>query len=156
MFRLVLIHNGKAIFTGETPRRLILHSPPQKILGQMNTVDLAWTIDDKIMRVVTDARRSVENWEVARNKRGMKRVISERRKQTQTHYQIVIEYQFVKPNMFRNTFQGRRYNNISRVKIRPGKKNNISYTEETEDINKSELNRKKSAGECPRCVCPGD
>jgi hypothetical protein len=39
---------------------------------------------------------------------------------------------------------------------RDNRKSNKTYAEQTEGIDKSELDRRKAAGECQRCAWPGD
>jgi hypothetical protein len=62
------------------------------------------------------------------------------------------ETRFDEPKTFENRFQGRR----SEQNFKPKNKSNKTYAEQTEGIEKSELDRRKAAGECQRCAWPAD
>jgi len=66
------------------------------------------------------------------------------------------ETRFDKLKSFQISFQGRRNQNKSDKQFRPKNKSNKTYAEQTEEIEKSELDRRKAAGECQRCAWPGD
>jgi hypothetical protein len=62
----------KAMVTGTALKKMILERLPQKILDQMHTVDLTGKTDQEIISVITNAGRTTEKWEAARNNLGLK------------------------------------------------------------------------------------
>jgi len=65
------------------------------------------------------------------------------------------ETRFHKSKTFKNKFHGWQDNrNQSDRKFKPKNKSNRTYAEQTEGIDKSELDRRKAAGECQRCAWP--
>lgn len=73
--------------------------------------------------------------------------------------------QFGKQKTFKNMYLGRptnqsageyKFHILSNRIINPRNKSNKTYAEQTEGIAKSELDRRKSGGECQRCPSHGD
>jgi len=72
MFTQIQTLNDKAAVTGAAFKKLILERLPHKILEQMHTVDLTGRTDQEIMTIITNAGRTAEKWEAARNNLGLK------------------------------------------------------------------------------------
>jgi hypothetical protein len=72
MFTQIQTLNDKAAVTGAAFKKLILERLPHKILEQMHTVDLTGRTDQDIMTIITNAGRTAEKWEAARNNLGLK------------------------------------------------------------------------------------
>jgi len=148
------MHNDKALVSGAALQKIILDRLPLKILEQMHTVDLTGKTGDEIITIITNAGRTAERWDEAKTNLGLRKSISEVRKESQT---TPHKTRLDKLKTFKNRFQECRDNrNQSDRKCKPKNKSNKTYAEQTEGINKSELDRRKKAGECQRCAWPAD
>jgi hypothetical protein len=58
--------NDKAMVTGAALNIIILERLPQKILEQINKVDLSRKTDQEIITIITNAGRTAEKWAAAR------------------------------------------------------------------------------------------
>ena len=149
MFTKIQMYNDRALVSGAALKKIILDRLPHKILEQMHTVDLHGKTDDELITIVTSAGRTAEKWDEARKNLGLKKPVSEVRKDVQKSFKGPKENRFDKPKKFKQRFEGR--------KGRSDKdKSKKTYAEQTEGIEKSELDRRKAAGECQRCAWPGD
>jgi hypothetical protein len=151
------MHNDKALVSGAALKKIILDRLPHKILEQMHTVDLTGKTDEEIITIITNAGRTAEKWDEAKRNLGLRKSITENRKESTRPRFEKKETRFEKPKTFKNRFQGRRdttkpFDKQSKTK----NKSNKTYAEQTEGIDKSELDRRKAAGECQRCAWPGD
>jgi hypothetical protein len=111
----------------------------------MHTVDLTGTTDDEIITIITNAGRTAEKWDEAKKNLGLRRTITETRKESSGRPGFEKkENRFDKPKVFKKMFQERR----SKSNQKPNNKSKKTYAEQTEAIDKSELDRRKVAGEC--------
>jgi hypothetical protein len=162
MFTQIQTYNDKAMVTGPALKKLILDRLPHKILEQMHTVDLTGKTDDEIITIITNAGKTAEKWEAAKKSLGLRKTVSDGRnefskrrpfeKKQQTHFESPREFKS-KPKFQPKDKQssGRRF------KFRKeNNKSNKTYAEQVEGIDKSELDRRKAAGECQLCAWPGD
>jgi hypothetical protein len=67
MFTKIQMYNDKALVTGAAPKKLILEQLVQKILEQMHMVDFTGKTDKEIITISTNAGRTAEKWNAARN-----------------------------------------------------------------------------------------
>jgi hypothetical protein len=123
----------------------------------MHTVDLSGKTDEEIITIITNAGRTAEKWDEARKNLGLQKSITETRKEVSRKPRFERENRFRKPKTFKKRFQNqgntqKQFGN----KFKPKNKSNKTYPEQTEGIDKSELDRRKAAGECQRCAWPGD
>jgi hypothetical protein len=157
MFTQIQMHNDKALVSGAALKKIILDRLPYKILEQIHTVDLTGKTDVEIIAIITNAGRTAEKCDEAKKNLGLRKSITDSRKEVQSKPQFEKENWFNKPTQFKNRFQDR-----SNKRNQPGRgfklrnKSNKIYAEQTEGIDKSELDRRKAAGECQRCAWPGD
>jgi hypothetical protein len=157
MFTQIQMHNDKALVSGAALKKIILDRLPNKILEQMHTVDLTGKTDDEIISIITNAGRTAEKWDEARKNLGLKKSINDTRKEVSKKPRFERQDSFSKPKTFKNRFQNRGITqNQSGNKFKTRNKSNKTYAEQTEGIDKSELDRRKAAGECQRCAWPGD
>jgi hypothetical protein len=153
MFTQIQMHNDKALVSGAALKKIILDRLPYKILEQMHTVNLTGKTDDEIITIITNAGRTAEKWDEAKKNLGLRKTITETRKETsKPRFQRKVT-RFDEPRTFKNKFQGRKDRPNQRFK--PKNKSNKTYAEQTEGIDKSELDQRKTAGECQRCAWPG-
>jgi len=110
--------------------------------------------DDELITIITNAGRTAEKWDEARKNLGLKKSVSEVRKEVQQPFKSRREKQFDKPKKFKNRFQDK--GNQSNQGFKGKNKSKKTYAKQTEGIEKSELDRRKAAGECQRCAWPGD
>jgi hypothetical protein len=144
MFTQIQMHNDKASVSGAALKKIILDRLPHNILEQMHTVDLTGKTDDEIITIITNAGRTAEKWDEAKKNLGLRKTITETRKESSGTFNFEKKDNlFDKPKKFKKKFQERGN--------RPNQKPNKSkktYAEQTEGIDKSELDRRKAAGEC--------
>jgi hypothetical protein len=155
MFTQIQMHNDKALVSGAALKKIIQDRLPHKIQEQMHTVDLTGKTDDEIVTIITNAGRTAEKWDEARKNLGLRKSITDTRKETQRKPRFEKETRFDKPKKFKNKFQNRGNGNKSGQGFKKNKVNK-TYAEQTEGIDKSELDRRKAAGECQRCAWPAD
>ena len=144
MFTQIQTLNDKAAVTGAAFKKLILERLPHKILEQMHTVDLTGRTDQEIMTIITNAGRTAEKWEAARNNLGLKSQFRAKDKAL-SRFRKNEETSRPKKEKRSKTFKIQRKDKKSR-------KDNT----QTAGIESSEIQRRRSAGECLRCAWPSD
>jgi hypothetical protein len=153
MFTQIQMHNDKASVSGAALKKIILDRLPHQILEQMHTVDLTGKTDEEIISIITNAGRTAEKWDEAKTILGLRKTVTETRRESSGRPRFEKkETRFDKPKVFKKRFQGS--NDQSNKKFK--NKSNKTYAEQTEGIDKSELDRRKAAGEYQRCAWPGD
>jgi len=146
MFTQIQMHNDRALVSGAALKKIILDWLPDKILEQMQTVDLMGKTDDEIIIIITNAGRTAEIWDEAGKNLGLKRPISEVGKEVRGTSRFEKTTRFDKPKNFKKRFQGGQDNyNQSDQKFKPKNKSSKTYAQQTEGIEKSELDRRKVA-----------
>jgi len=148
MFTQIQTLNDMAAVTGAAFKKLILERLPHKILEQMHTVDLTGRTDQEIMTIITNAGRTAEKWEAARNNLGLKSQFKVKEKAL-SRFQRKEEKDYSKKEK-----KSRKSERSDRKKFK-NRKPERDYTK-TEGIDPSEIQRRKAAGECLRCAWPSD
>jgi len=148
------MYNDRALVSGAALKKIILDRLPNKILEQMHTVDLTGITDNGLISIITHAGRTAEKWDEARKNLGLKKSISEVRSNVRQSFKDKKETRFDKPKTFKKRFQGK--GDQSNQGFKGKNKSKKTYAEQVEGIEKSELDRRKAAGECQRCAWPGD
>ena len=157
MFTQIQMHNDRALVSRAALKKIILDRLPHKDLKQLHTVNLTGKTDDEIITIITNAGRTAERWDEARKNQTLKKPILEVRKDVRGTSRFEKKTRFDKPKTFKKRFQGRQNNKKqSDQKFKPRNESNKPYAQQTEGIEKSELDRRKAAGECQRCAWPGD
>jgi len=151
MFTKIQTHNDKALVTGAALKKLILERLPAKILEQMHTVDLTGKTDQEIMSIVTNASRTAEKWEAARSNLGLKAQFRTEEKTLEKFRKDKSDRRERRPKKDGRDRIGKRRSIRDRSERRSNKDN-----KKTEGIESSEIERRKSAGECLRCAWPSD
>jgi len=149
MFTQIQTLNDKAAVTGAAFKKLILERLPHKILEQMHTVDLTGRTDQEIMTIITNAGRTAEKWEAARNNLGLKNQFKAKEKAL-SRFRRNEEKDYSKKEK-----KSRKSERSDRKKFKKDRKPERDNTK-TEGIDSSELQRRKAAGECLRCAWPSD
>jgi len=149
MFTQIQTLNDKAAVTGAAFKKLILERLPHKIVEQMHTVDLTGRTDQEIMTIITNAGRTAEKWEAARNNLGLKNQFKVKEK-TLSRFRRSEETSH--PRKDRTTKTSER---SDRKKFKKDKKSKQDNTQ-TAGIESSELQRRRTVGECLRCAWPSD
>jgi hypothetical protein len=67
MFTRIQTFNDKAQITGAALKKFILERLPSKILDQMHVVDLTGKTDQEMIDIITNAGKTAERWEEARD-----------------------------------------------------------------------------------------
>ena len=151
MFTQIQMFNDRALVTGAALKKLILDRLPHKILEQMHTVDLTGKTDEELITIITNAGRTAEKWDEARKNLGLKKPITEVRRESGKFLKTRKETRFDKPKTFKKRWDGK-----ANQGFKGKNKSKKTYAEQTDGIEKSELDRRKAAGECQRCAWPGD
>jgi len=146
MFTQIQTLNDKAAVTGAAFKKLVLERLPHKILEQMHTVDLTGRTDQEIMTIITNAGRTAEKWEAARNNLGLKNQFKAKEKALS---------RFRRNDETSRPKEGKRTKPFER-KLRKKDKKSRRNDSKTEGVESSEIQRRKSAGECLRCAWPSD
>lgn len=134
------MHKDKALVTGAALKKIILDRLPHKILEQMHTIDRTGKTNIGIITIITIASRTVEKWDEANKNLGLRKSISDVGNEVRKTPRLGKESRFNKPKSFENKFQGRRNNqNQSDQKFKPKNECNKTYAEQSQEINKSEL-----------------
>jgi len=115
----------------------------------MHTIDLTGKADYEIIDIITTAGRTAEKWDEGKKVLGLRRSV--------TDVQRTVKNWFEKPKDFKNRFENNnRFQNNQNLnntqKNFKLKKSGKTYAEQTEGIDKSELDRRKAAGECQSCA----
>jgi CHAT domain-containing protein len=149
MFTQIQTLNDKATVTGAAFKKLILERLPHKILEQMHMVDLTGRTDQEIMTIITNAGRTAEKWEAARNNLGLK---------NQFKAKEVALSRFRRKDRVETPKKERRMRKSDRSDRKKWKKERRPERGEskTAGIDPSEIQRRKAAGECLRCAWPAD
>jgi len=157
MFIQIQMYNNKAMVSGAALKKIILDRLPHKILEQMHMVNLTGKTDNEIINIITNAGRTAEKWDEAKKNLGLRKSISDITKKVQQKPRFAKETQFDQAKTFKRSRQEPRNNgNQSNRKLKPMNKSVKTYAEQTEGIDKSELDRRKAAGECQRYAWPAD
>jgi len=152
MFTKIETYNDKALISSAALKKLILERLPQRILEQMHTVDLPGKTDQEIINIITHAGRTAEKWEAGRKNLGIKGSFKLHGKS---------ESRCERSDRRDSSTKDRRIEQRSKEKVSKDrfKKKDRLYEQtykETEGIDSSKLERRKSAGECLRCAWPSD
>jgi len=118
-------------------------------LEQMHTVEITGRSDNKIIDSITKAGRMAEKWDEAKKNLGLKRSFAETKKEKPRYKE-----RFDKPTTLKKPFQ--RKEKFQEKNFKMKNESRKMYAEQVEGIDKSELDRRKSAGEYQRCAWPGD
>jgi hypothetical protein len=130
MFTQIQMDNDKAMVSGTALKKIILDRLPYKILKQMHTVDLTSKTHDEIITIITNAGRTAEKWDEAKKNLGLRRTITETRKELSGKSGFERkETRFDKTKTFPNRLQGRKDNNQSDWKFKPKSKSKKTYAE---------------------------
>jgi len=154
MFTRIQTFNDRAQLTGAALKKLILERLPLKILEQMHTVDLTGKTDQEMIDIITNAGKTAEKWEEAKENLLIKSYDSKerknlKRKDKKEGYRISKKYK--KPWEDKHT-KPRKH----KFKKDRKEKNTSSYKEKIEGISDKELVRRRREKECMRCAWPSD
>ena len=149
--------NDKAMATGAALKELILEWLPQKIIEHMHTVDLTGTNDQEIITIMTNAGRTAEKWEAARKNLRLKATLrtygkrftnnnkSNQRTRKKDRSEKLQKCSWDVSRAEQNKFKNHRSE----------RRSNKDFSK-TEEIESSEIEPRKAAGECLWCVSPGE
>jgi len=156
MFTTIHMYNAKAMVSGAALTKFILDRLPRKGFEQMHVIDLTGKTNEKIIIIITNVGRTAEKWNAARKNLGLKRSISGVRQETKKQSRPFKQNRFDEPKEFHNKIHNRNKSNHQFKDFKMHNKSSKTYAEQTEGIDKSELDRRQAAGECPRCAWPAD
>jgi hypothetical protein len=137
--------------TGASLKKMSLERLQQKIIEQMHTVNLTGKTDQEIISITTNTTRTVQKWEVTRTKLGLKTLLK--------------TYQRKHPKLELNEDRSRsleqkgfQRDQLEREKFKRDQSERKSKKDyvKTEAIERSDIDRRKAAGERLRCSWPAD
>ena len=152
MFTRIQTFNDKAQITGAALRKFILERLPAKILDQMHVVDLTGKTDQEMIDIITNAGKTAERWEEARDNLLIKSYDTKDRsdkKHKKDKNRVTKSYD--KPWK-----ESKKIKFDKKGKFKKDKKEDSSFKEKIEGIPGDELDRRRQAKECLRCAWPAD
>jgi hypothetical protein len=150
MFTRIQTFNDKAQITGAALKKFILERLPAKILDQMHVVDLSGKTDQEMIDIITNAGKTAERWEEARENLLIKPYESKERKLKSTKKDkesFRISKKYDKP------WKDRKDKKKDKFKSR---KEFTSKDNNLEGISEKELARRRKDKECLKCAWPSD
>jgi hypothetical protein len=151
MFTRIQTFNDKAQITGAALKKFILERLPNKILDQMHVVDLTGKTDQEMIDIITNAGKTAERWEEARDNLLIKsHDTKERKRRDKDDFRISKKY--AKPWEDRKDKKDRK---SKKFKNRKGK-DYEKQSNELEGISEKELSRRRREKECLKCAWPAD
>jgi hypothetical protein len=151
MFTQIQTYNDKAQVTGPAFKKLILDRLPTKILEQMHTVDLTGRTNEEIVDVITKAGKTAEKWEAARKNLALRSLGSKRDHKEKSRFDKPQKDRSYQKDKHRRSKKDKKL-----FKDKSFKKSSSKGKSDLEGIDRSEIDRRKSAGECLRCAWPSD
>ena len=150
MFTRIQTFHDKAQITGAALKKFILERLPAKILDQMHVVDLTGKTDQEMIDIITNAGKTAERWEEARDNLLIKSYETKDR----SH----------KKDKKDENRVWKKYDKPWKESKKSGKKGNYkkdrredsSYKDKIEGIPGDELDRRRKEKECLRCAWPAD
>jgi len=152
MFTRIQTFNDKAQITGAALKKFILKRLPAKILDQMHVVDLTRKTDQEMIDIITNAGKTAERWEEARDNLLIKSYDTKDRsykKDKKDKHRVSKKYE--KPWKESKT---RKFD--KKGKFKKEKKEDSSFKDKIEGIPGDELDRRRKERECLRCAWPAD
>jgi len=149
MFTRIQTFNDKAQITGAALKKFILERLPAKILDQMHVVDLTGKTDQEMIDIITNAGKTAERWEEARENLLIKSYeTKDRSHKKERKDKNRVSKKYDKPWKESKKFD--------KKKFKKHKKEDSSFKEKIEGIPGEELDRRRKAKECLRCAWPAD
>jgi len=150
MFTRIQTFNDKAQVTGAALKKFILERLPAKILDQMHVVDLTGKTDQEMIDIITNAGKTAERWEEARENLLIKSYETKDR----SHKKDKKDKNRVSKKYDKPWKESRKFE--KKGKYKGDKKEDSSFKEKFEGISGDELDRRRKAKECLRCAWPAD
>ena len=147
MFTRIQTLNDRAQLTGAALKKLILERLPIKILDQMHTVDLTGKSDQEMIDIITNAGKTAEKWEQAKENLLIKSYDSRKERKSKKD-KVTKKYE--KP------WKEGKKKNFKKAKKEWKRKDTSSFKEKIEGIPDKELDRRRKEKECMRCAWPSD
>jgi len=149
MFTRIQTFNDKAQITGAALKKFILERLPAKILDQMHVVDLTGKTDQEMIDIITNAGKTAERWEEARDNLLIKSYDTKDRSHKKDKHRVSKKYD--KP--WKESKKTRKF---EKRKFKKDKKEDSSFKDKIEGIPGEELDRRRKEQECLRCAWPAD
>jgi hypothetical protein len=152
MFTRIQTFNDKAQITGAVLKKFILERLPAKILDQMHVVDLTGKTDQEMIDIITNAGKTAERWEEARDNLLIKSYETKDR----SHKKDTKDKNRVSKKYDKPWKESKTKNFNKKGKFRKEGKEDSSFKDKIEGIPGDELDRRRKARECLRCAWPAD
>jgi len=150
MFTRIQTFNDKAQITGAALKKFILERLPTKILDQMHVVDLTGKTDQEMIDIITNAGKTAERWEEARDNLLIKSYeTKDRSHKKDKKDKNRVSKKYDKPWKESKKFEKRK-------RFGKERKEDSSFKEKIEGISGDELDRRRKEKECLRCAWPAD
>jgi hypothetical protein len=150
MFTRIQTFNDKAQITGAALKKFILERLPTKILDQMHVVDLTGKTDQEMIDIITNAGKTAERWEEARENLLIKPYdTKDRSHKKDKKDQNRVSKKYDKPWKKSMKFE-------KKGKFKKERKEDSSFKDKIEGIPGDELDRRRKERKCLRCAWPAD
>jgi len=152
MFTRIQTFNDKAQITGAALKKFILERLPAKILDQMHVVDLTGKTDQEMIDIITNAGKTAERWEEARDNLLIKSYDTKDRshkKEKKDKHRVSKKYDKHWKESKTRKFE-------KRGKFKKDRREDSSFKDKIEGIPGDELDRRRKEKECLRCAWPAD
>ena len=152
MFTRIQTFNDKAQITGAALKKFILERLPAKILDQMHVVDLTGKTDQEMIDIITNAGKTAERWEEARDNLLIKSYDTKDRSDKKSRK----EKNRVSKSYDKPWKESKKLKFDKKGKFKKNRKEDTSIKDKIEGIPDDELNRRRKENECLRCAWPAD
>jgi len=150
MFTRIQTFNDKAQITGAALKKFILERLPTKILDQMHVVDLTGKTDQEMIDIITNAGKTAERWEEARDNLLIKSYDTKDRSDKKNKK----DKNRVTKNYDKPWKESKK--KFDKKKFKKDEKSDSSFKDKLEGIADDELARRRKENECLRCAWPAD
>jgi hypothetical protein len=150
MFTRIQTFNDKAQITGAALKKFILERLPTKILDQMHVVDLTGKTDQEMIDIITNAGKTAERWEEARDNLLIKSYDTREKSKKKKDYSYKKEKNRISKKYDKPWKESKRENKKEKYE------KDSSFKDKIEGIPNDELDRRRKEKECLRCAWPSD
>jgi len=144
MFTRIQTRNDRAQLAGASLKKLILERLPLKILDQMHMVDLTGKTDNEMIDIITNAGKTAEKWEEAKENLLIKP--HEKKSKKRDGFRVMKKYE--KP------WKENKKDKFKKSKKEWKSKDTSGFKEKIEGIPDKELHWRRKEKECKRCAWP--
>jgi hypothetical protein len=146
IFTKIQMYNDKAQLTGAGLKKLILDRLPEKVLAQMHVEDLIGKTNQEMIDIITKVGRTAEKWEEAKKNLSTRTPRAKEKPDWKPKDNCRVKKDYKPRKEFKDkTFMDRKSGESLKT-----------FASQTEEIQQSEMDRRRKARECMWCAWPAD